>query len=75
MKKTSELIIGDKVKISCGIMEVLEMPRKAGKVNIYGQTYIVKSVCINGIVPGYFKPGSFWTIQGNDNATWPLVRS
>lgn len=31
-----------------------------------------KGTCLEGEVPGYFKPGSEWTFQGNHLATWAV---
>jgi hypothetical protein len=31
------------------------------------------SVCESGTVPGYFAPGTPWTVQGNQHATWSCI--
>lgn len=34
---------------------------------------VAKAVCLTGEVPGYFKPGSDWTFQGNHLASFAVA--
>ncbi len=31
------------------------------------------AICLEGAVPGYFQPGSTWTFQGNQRATFAVA--
>lgn len=33
---------------------------------------VIEAVCIEGEMKGYFKPGSTFTIQGNNRAVWSV---
>jgi hypothetical protein len=76
MTKTNiaQLKQGDIVSYYGGLFQVTEAPREsqghrpqaAHLTTAHGPTNcaVVKAVCVEGEVPGYFKPGTPWTFQG-----------
>jgi hypothetical protein len=71
----ANLKAGDIVHAHGGTFKVLEdarassshFPRDAVQVHGFGPTVcaVAPAVCLSGVVPGYFRPGSDWTFQGH----------
>jgi hypothetical protein len=78
-KYISELKVGDLVRAHGGIFQVTTDAREsqshrptywisgAGRIELPGACPVAyaTAVCIEGEIPGYFKPGSSWDFQGN----------
>lgn len=80
-KTTYQLIKGDVIVQHGGRFELVEelqvgFPDDSGYWPQSGvgpsDCVFAQSVCIEGQVSGYFKPGSDWTIQGNRFAVWAV---
>lgn len=82
-KITSQLKAGDLVRAHGGLFRITtdareshgHRPMAAHLVQAHGPSdcAVAKSVCVEGEVSGYFKPGSDWTFQGNHLARWQVV--
>lgn len=74
-KTPTQLKAGDIVHAHGGIFKVIENARESQShrpqddhlVTGHGPSdcAVAKAICIEGETPGYFKPGSEWTFQGN----------
>lgn len=81
-KTAHELRKGDIVRFYGGRFEVVTNPRESSAHRPEGywphagigpsDCVASKAVCLEGEVPGYFKPGSEWSFQGNTRATFTV---
>lgn len=74
LKNIAQLVVGDIVWNHGGKFQVTATPRSstshrpmsAHLTQAHGPSNcaVVEAVCIEGEVPGYFRPGTPWTLQG-----------
>lgn len=79
-KTVLQLKKGDVVRFDNGLFEVTESaeqrrPYHGPFDSEFGPWpfVVAKAVCLEGHVPGYYKPGSEWTFQGNIRRTVDVV--
>lgn len=81
-KNTHQLRIGNIVHMSGGRFEITTTLRESNSHRPDGywpaegvgpsDCVTCVGVCLEGEVPGYFKPGTEWNFQGNTRATWAV---
>ena len=77
-KNTHQLRKGDRIAMHGGVFLVtsdLRSSRSHRPADGIGPSdcVICDSICESGKVPGYFWPGSSWSVQGNHLATWSVI--
>lgn len=85
IKTTAQLKAGDLVHAHGGVFLITvdaresygHRPMAAHLVQAHGPSdcAVAKSVCVEGEVSGYFKPGSEWSFQGNHRQQWCVSTS
>jgi len=78
MKTTHQLCKGDRVTLHGGVFLITSDARLSrGHLPEDGvgptACLVFDSVCESGNIPGYFQPGSSWTVQGNHHAGHGVV--
>lgn len=64
-KPVNALKKGDLVAYHGGIFKITSDARPGYSDKGPDDVAIAQSVCLSGEVPGYFRPGSEWSFQGN----------
>jgi hypothetical protein len=77
-KTTYQLRAGDRIAMHGGVFLITSDARASlahRPADNIGPSDVIafNSVCESGNVPGYFWPGSSWTVQGNGRARWTVI--